>query len=273
MSRRRSPGRVLASFFVAGILAACVAGPASADDAVPYQDPNAVGSIGLCDKDKQPVTSGSVYDQPFVWTAVSSEAAPPGYDNGTALLLAYQPRPGVAPGEWSGNQLNASSTFTNPQHPMTQFTVGDQPLISFIGAYPPQVDGLIQLRIYFGAANTPPFSQTYPAANIRIDGDHWSVVGAADAACDAGSATSKETELLPSSAFKSPKPAKGQGGASRTASPSAAGGGGSGGEVAAPEGTADPGDSGFVAAGLVAVAIIGAAAGLLYWRRSRHPSG
>jgi hypothetical protein len=268
---------VFASLVLAGIgtiLTVSLAGPVNAEGSVPYQDPAAVGSIGFCDKDGQPVTSGNVNEQPPFSIAVSSEAAPAGYEKGAAALLAYQPRKDVPPGEWSGELLTSGSIFTDPDHPMAKFTNADQPLIAFVSGYPPQVDGLIQLRMYFNDTNAElgNYSQTYPATNIRISGDTWSVVDGGPAACDAGSATSLEELTLPKSTFKSPKPSSGQS-SGGTTSPNPADG--SNGENAAAAGSAegDGAGSGFVAAGLAAVAIIGGIAGLLYWRRSRAPSG
>jgi len=270
-------GGALGVIVLAGVVAVLVTGSASAGS-VPYQDPNAVGYIGFCDANGQPVTSGSVNDQPPLSVAVSSVPAPSGYAKGAAVLLAYQPRQGLDPGEWSGDSLTSGSVFTNPQHPMAKFTSADEPLIAFVGGYPPQWDGLIQLRMYFNGTNGDlgEYSQTYPATDIRISGDSWSVVDGGTPACDAGSATSLEELSLPKSTFKSPKPSGTPSASSRTASPTSAHGGGSGGENAAAAGAVDgggPGGSGFAAAGLAAVALIGLIVALVYWRRSRIPSG
>jgi len=263
------------------ILAAIIVGagsfPASADGSVPYQDPNAAGYIGLCNKDEQPVTSGSVYDQPFVWTAVSSVAAPSGYDRGMAVLLAFQPVQALQPMYWSGDQLTGSSSFTNPAHPMAQATYADEPLIAFIGGYPPKWDGLIQLRMYYGGANLPNHQEPYAATNIRITGSNWAVVDGGTASCDAGSATSIETTVLPKSALKSPKPVKADGGqptgATTAASPGPADTSNGDEGIVAQGSGGSGGGSGLAGAGLAAVAVIGAAVGLFYiWRRSAQRS-
>jgi len=282
-ARRRAAGTwiggaVLAGIVLSAIITVSLAGVASAAGSVPYQDPNAVGYIGFCDTNGQAVTSGNINDQPPLSIAVSSEPAPPGYDKGAAVLVAYQPRKGLDPGEWSGDLLTSGSVFTNPAHPMAKFTNADEPLIAFVGGYPPQWNGLIQLRMYFNGTNGDlgQFAQTYPATNIRISGNTWSVVDGGPASCDAGSATSLEELTLPKSTFKSPTPSAHQSASSRTASPTPADGAGSGGENAAAAGSADGAggsNSGFVVAGLAAVAIIGAIVGLVYWRRSRMPSG
>jgi hypothetical protein len=190
-----------ALLFVAGglLVPGALAPAASAASAtVPYTDPSAVGAIGLCDKQGHQVTSGNINDQPFVWTAVSSAPAPAAYRTKTAkaVLQAFQPRPGTQPGEWSGEQLTGSSTFSNPQHPMAQATVGDNPLVWFTGSYPPRWKGFVQLRMYFSAPNQTEYSYTYPATDIQVTGSTWHVVRGANVPCNVGTAVSAETQLL-----------------------------------------------------------------------------
>ena len=66
----------------------------AATSTVPYTDPDAVGSIGLCNQAGQQITSGSITTRPFAWRAVSTQAAPAPYNNAgrTATLVAYQPQ-------------------------------------------------------------------------------------------------------------------------------------------------------------------------------------
>jgi len=243
--------------------------PAVAASSVPFNDVNASGYIGLCDKDRHPVTSGSVYDQPFVWTAVSSAPAPKGYARGKAVLVAFQPRKDVDPGEWSGRQLTASSTFTNPKHPMSQATYADDPLLFFVQAFPPKWDGLVQLRMYFSAPDTMPHRAPYPATTIRITGDRWTLVSGGTAACAAGKATSIESRSLPKSALASPQPLKVGTSAPGASVVTPAAALGSGDRASAAGGGAD-----LVTVGLVALPVLGGGAGgLVFWRRRRSPVG
>jgi hypothetical protein len=175
------------------------ASPAVAGASVPYDDHSAEGYIGLCNREGQPIRSGSVTDAPFPWSAFSSVAAPAPYnqDGRTATLFAYQPRQGLTPPEWSGEMVSASARYSNPAHPQAQSTERDEPLRTFLDTYPPQWDGLIQLRLYLGAPDQPARTQRYAATDIRISGDRWEVVRGGDVACDSGTAVSLEDQTLP----------------------------------------------------------------------------
>ena len=166
-----------------------------ADPPVPYTDPNAVGYIGLCNQAAQQITSGTLSATPFVWRAVSSQPAPAQYNaaGGTAILSAYLPMQGLPPGDWSGEQLTASSQYSNPQSPMAQATAKDEPLEDFVQDYPPGWDGFIQLRLYLGAPDEPSYVQHYPVLNLEISGDTWTAVGGGPVNCSAGNAESLET--------------------------------------------------------------------------------
>jgi hypothetical protein len=152
--------------------------PVSAAPAVPYTDPASDGYIGLCNQQGQQITSGSVSAAPFVWRAVSSQPAPAPYNGagGTAILTAYLPMQGLPPGDWSGEQLTASSRYSNPQVPMAQATAKDVPLQDFLEDYPPEWDGFIQLRLFLGAQDQPAYVQRYPALNLEISGNAWTAV-------------------------------------------------------------------------------------------------
>jgi hypothetical protein len=171
------------------------AGAANAED-VPYQDPSAVGSMTLCNKDLQPTTEGSLTDRPFVWRAVSDTPATAPYNNKNrrAVLYYFQPRENVDPGEWSSEILTAASTYADPQYPIAQATPIDFPLVSAATNFPPQWDGFVQLRMYFTTEGAPQ-SADYVAADIRIEGDNWTLVRGGDAPCDAGKAVSPELAL------------------------------------------------------------------------------
>jgi hypothetical protein len=184
--------------------AAGASASASAGAATPYRDANATSSLTLCGKDGEPVSSGFVGQRPFVWRAVSSSAAPAPYDGSgrTATLFAYQPRPQVDPGEWSGDLLTASAKYSNAAHPMAVATKYDEPLSDFLDEFPTRVDGLVQLRLYLGVPRQPAYTLKYAAATIRVTGDTWQVVGSpAKANCTSGTAVSLES-ILPTSVTK-----------------------------------------------------------------------
>jgi hypothetical protein len=174
------------------------AASASAGVTVPYNDPNSSGTIGLCDKNGHSITSGSLADNPFVWTAVSSVAVAQGFGGAQhkAVLAAYLPIQGVPPGYWSGKYLTASSQYTNLSHPMAEGTIADGPLQWFVGAYPPHWDGLVQLRMFLSAYNTGVYNTTYPTTDIRVTGKTWTVVRGGTGSCSVGKAVSAETLRL-----------------------------------------------------------------------------
>ena len=177
-----------------GLTAACSTSTTKA----PYIDPAAAGVIGLCDRSGHSIRSGTTGAEPFVWRAVSSVAATAPYSGPgrTATLMAYQPRQGVPPGQWSGALLTTSSEYSNPAHPMSQLTDGDLPLSDFLSTFPARWHGFIQLRLYLGAPGVPNRTATYAAADLRISGNKWTVVRGGNGDCTAGTATSMETVLL-----------------------------------------------------------------------------
>jgi hypothetical protein len=179
--------------------AAASSQPTSVATKAPYSDPHAKGYIGLCDKSGHQITSGSLNTVPFAWKAVSSQPAQSPYGNSyrTAILLAYQPQAGLAPGEWSGEGITASSRYTDPSHPMAAATPGDGPLMWFTSDFHPSWDGFIELRMYLGTAGAEQYSLTYPALNLQIEGNTWYAVGGGKVDCNAGRAVSIESILLP----------------------------------------------------------------------------
>jgi hypothetical protein len=198
---------VLASVLGSAVL---IAVPTSAANPVPYNDFAAHGSVGLCDKAGNAVTSGKLSDKPFAWFAVSSLAAPAGYA-GTgrkATLYVYQPRPNTYPNQWSGDQMTSSSPYTNPRYPMAAATAEDFSLQDFVTAFPPRWNGLLQLRIYYGMPNMPTWTETYAATDIKVTGSTWKVVRGASVPCTKGSATPNEPfHLSPSPSKASAAPA------------------------------------------------------------------
>jgi hypothetical protein len=205
VSSRLSQGLVIGGF----ALASCVGftgAAGAATSAAPYTDPDAVGSIGLCNQAGQQITSGSVTAQPFAWRAVSTQPAPSPYNNTgrTATLVAYQPQQSLPAGDWSGTQLTTSARYSNPANPMAAATAADQTLQDIIEEYPPKWDGFLQLRIYLGTANEQPYDQRYPSLNIQVTGDTWQAVGGSTVNCASGTAESLESVLLPSTTTTAP---------------------------------------------------------------------
>jgi hypothetical protein len=269
-------------------------GPAAADD-VPYTDPAQVGYIGFCDSGGHSIDHGSLDDVPFVAKAVGSAAAQPPYDGAgrVAFLDAYQPREGVTPAEWSGEELIAVSTYTNPAHPMVVGTEGEISLRQFVEDFPPAWDGLVQLRLYLKVPDVQYDPLHYSATDIEVNGDSWHVVRGGDVACDAGRARSLAAVLAPgaasgglNSADNSPSTAEhpgspttagnsdstaGRGSTEAHESSSAASEG-----AGAASGDSDSSDGGTSAVGYVVLAVLVAVVfgGLLLsrWRRSRMNS-
>jgi hypothetical protein len=205
VSARLSQALVVAGIALAGSVV-LTAGASATTSAAPYVDPDAVGSIGLCNQAGQQITSGSVTAQPFAWRAVSTQPAPAPYNNTgrTATLVAYQPQQGLPAGDWSGTQLTSSSRYSNPANPMAAATAADQTLQDIIAEYPPRWDGFLQLRIYLGTANEQAYDQRYPSLNIQVTGDTWQAVGGSTVNCASGTAESLESVLLPSTTTTAP---------------------------------------------------------------------
>jgi hypothetical protein len=182
---------ILAAGFAAASL---VPAPAGASAPTLPADPNAHGYIGFCDEDGHNVTGGSTDSMPFVWKAVASEPPPAAYQGQgqNAVLNIYQPRPGVGPADWSGDSLTAASFYTTKATPTVQLTYADIPIRVIIHEFPPLVDGMYQLRVFYGKANYGLYSAIYPATTIRVQGDRWSVVSGGTVDCGAAKAVSSE---------------------------------------------------------------------------------
>jgi hypothetical protein len=179
-----------------------VAAPvASASTAVPYTDRSAKGYIGLCSQAGHQVTSGSVDARPFVWRVVSSEPAPARYSSysRTATLFGFVAMQELPPQDWGGEQLTASTRYSNRAAPIAQFTAADEPLSTLVTDYPPEWDGFYELRMFLGAADEEPYEVSYPALNIQVKGSTWYAVGGGPVKCNASSALSIESILLPKS--------------------------------------------------------------------------
>ncbi len=286
--RRALGARTLRATIVAGAIVAggvLAAGSAAhaAGSGTPYTDPSAVGYIGLCNKAGQQITSGSITTTPFAWRAVSSVPAKAPYDESgrTATLYAFQPRQGIPPGEWSGEQLTSSSRYTNAAHPMVAATSGDDSLEDFIQDFHPAWNGLLQVRMYLGAPDHPIYSLTYPALDIQVTGNTWHEVDGGTVSCTSGKSVSLETIVLPTATPHPHKSGDGTGKSSTgpTASASSkastvpgAAGGGSANPLAARPATASSHTTSIVVGVLIAAFVVLVAAGYLVSRRRRPPA-
>ncbi len=188
---------------VAATLVVVAPAAASAASTVPFTDPSAHGLIGFCGRDNQPVTSGSLTDQPFVWKAVATVAAPTHYSE--AFLVLYQPIEHVDPSAWTGYQLTDTAVFNDPQNPAAQATNVDVPLIGADQSYPPYWNGFYQVRMFFAAPKMSPWTQTYPAAVIQVTGNKWSLVQGGTVDCAASQAISTVAKDLPQSVAQTPQ--------------------------------------------------------------------
>jgi hypothetical protein len=193
---------LLAGCCVWGASVSVAASPAPAD-AVPFQDQYQDGSLTFCNQAGQPITSGSLYTKPFVWTAVSSTPAPKGYKR--ADLVIFQPIQYVDPSGWDGYQMTVGAIFTNTAHPMAQATYADNPLLWPDKAYPPYWDGFYEVRMFFSSPNESEWSSTYPAAVIQVKGSTWTLARGGGGSCSVGKAVSMETYLLPKSETETPR--------------------------------------------------------------------
>ena len=200
---RRARAAVTLGALILGALSSTVplaaASVTSSSFKVPFTDPNIDGWLTFCNRNDQPVTSGSLYTAPFAWKTISSVAPPAGYRSSAAraALYAYQPIQYVDPGNWSGSLLTGASSFTNRQHPVDQATNADLPLLGFTQAFPPHWDGLVEMRMLFTAIDKQEVQTPYPAAILRITGSTWSLVEGGGGSCSQGQGVSNETKLLP----------------------------------------------------------------------------
>ena len=246
---------------------------------VPFTDTNVDGWLTFCNQKDQPVTSGSIYTQPFAWKTISSGRAPAGYRQSTAraTLYAYQPLEYIDPGDWSGSQLTAGSVYSNPDHPVAAATAVDLPLVGFVQAYPPHWEGLVEIRMMFSAVNEEQLMTPYAAAVVRITGRTWTLVEGGGGSCSAGQGISMETAALPKKDLvKHPAASTGTAGTSHSSASSSNSGGNSGNGSTARLAAADSstGISSAALAGIAvgALAIIWAAIAFLARRRRRPAS-
>ena len=154
----------------------------------PYDDPQAAGGITLCSEDGEPVTGGSVDDTPFAAVALGSTGIPSDVDDTGAVgtLYAYQPREGVSPSEFSGTAITAAGQLAEPDRPAVVVTEDSWSVGDFVTAFPADLDGYVQLRLYLGTPASGTLSdRPYDTADLRVDGDRWELVDGGNAACTA----------------------------------------------------------------------------------------
>ena len=156
------------------------------DVTVPYDDPQAVGLLTLCSADGEAVTEGKVGDQPFAAfvlgdTGLPAEVEPTG---AVATLYAYQPREGVAAGEFSGAPLTAAGALGDPARPGVRVTEDVWTVDDFVTAFPADLDGFVQLRLVLGTPEAGTLTENpYDTADLRVDGDRWELVRGGSASC------------------------------------------------------------------------------------------
>ncbi len=246
---------------------------------LPYTDPNQDGWLTLCGTNLKPITGGSVDSMPFVWRVVSSAHTAKGYfiSGAKATMFAYQPRPYTPAGAWSGMQMAAASLYSNPAHPMAQFTPIDLALKDMVESFPPIWDHLYELRLYLSAPGLTPLTRPYAAADIAVHGSTWSLVAGGHASCTSGKVASIEVLDHMPGASGMPKPTPGG-----SASPGSTPGDGSqspgspgslGATPAASSSHSSSSASAAIAIGVVALIVLATVPGVLWWRRRRRATG
>lgn len=254
-------------------LGGIVAAPLAFADSVPFTDNDQNGFLALCDKSGHQVTSGDIRTAPFVWNAIASTGAPTEYtgSNRKAVLAAFQPRQQVDPAEWSGGQLTASSTYSNPAHPVAQATDTDGSLLAFLQGYPARWDGLVEVRMYFSAPDLPPHAAPYPATVLRVSGNRWTVVRGGTLSCQSGTGTSVESLYLPAARTTVSRSAAPVAGTSPAAPPPSAAGSGVGASEERSDRSAASSFLGSPASYGVGVLLLGLLAGLVVSVRRLGP--
>ncbi|MEV6927934.1 hypothetical protein AB0M46_26015 [Dactylosporangium sp. NPDC051485] len=175
MTRRLRTGAAVVAVTALALLSACGGGH---QDRAPYHDSRSTGAIVLYGADDKAKTTGKLSDKPFVAKAVSQVAAPTPYDGDgrKATLLAFQPREGVDPSLWAGTFLTGASTYDDKAHPTVQAPAEGLSLREYIEKYPTRWNGLVQLRMYLGVPNEPTLNSSYSTADLKIEGDTWTLV-------------------------------------------------------------------------------------------------
>ena len=118
----------------------------------------------------------------------------------TATLTAYLPMQVLPPGDWSGEQLTASSRYSNPANPMAAATSKDVPLETFHPGLPSGVGRVHPTpHVFWAPPIRRPTNVHYPTLDIQVTGDTWQAFGGGPVNCNSGTSESIETVLLPAS--------------------------------------------------------------------------
>ena len=186
----RPVGRTVTTAAVAvGVLAmAVLAYRWTAVSPVPYDDPQRAGSITLCSSSGAAVTGGDIGDAPFAAIVVGSTGVPADVDPSRAVgtLFAYQPREGVAASEFSGTAITAADVLADPARPTVVVPEDAWSIGDFVAAFPADLDGYVQLRLYLGTPAAGTLSdRPYDTADLRVRGDRWELVEGGTADCEA----------------------------------------------------------------------------------------
>lgn len=159
-------------------------------ETVPYEDPQAVGRITLCDADGNRVESGKTSDRPIAEYVLGETPVGSRYptEGATATLFAYQPRPGIEPREFSGYTISAAAPYADPELPATRVTDDAWSLGDFTTAFPADLEGFVQLRLYLAVPGAGVLtSEPYDALDLKVDGDEWHVISGGSASCSQAS--------------------------------------------------------------------------------------
>lgn len=155
-------------------------------ETVPYADPASSGLLTLCDAKGNQVTGGKVTDKPlapFVLGSTPLDSQVPADSVGFGTLYGYQPREGVEPLEFSGAPIGGPEAFTDHARPATRVVKDGYSLADFTSIYPATLDGYVQLRLITSVDGFGAFADAYDTADIKIDGDSWTVVRGGNASC------------------------------------------------------------------------------------------
>lgn len=176
---------------VAVVVASVLVWRLGATEEAPYTDPASTGGLTLCSADGKAVTEGRTGDRPFADLVLGDTPLPDDADpaGAVATLYAYQPREGIAPGEFSGSPITAAVAFADASRPATRVTADAWSLGDFVTAFPASLQGYVQLRLVLGTPQLGTLADGYDTADIKVDGDRWELVRGGSASCrDAASA-------------------------------------------------------------------------------------
>jgi hypothetical protein len=195
---RRRLRPVLIGALVLGVMVAAgvVAWRLTAERTTPYDDARSAGALTLCSADGERITGGKVTDRPFAAYALGETPVGEPYvpEGAVATLFGYQPREGVEASEFSGSPISRAAEYVDPERPATYVEEGAWSIADFVSAFPADLDGYVQLRLYLGVPGVGTLTnEPYDTADLRVDGDAWELVRGGDASC-AGAA-----DLLPDS--------------------------------------------------------------------------